>query len=154
AHANLIVHRDLKPANILIKEDLSGEPQVKLLDFGIAKVLGGEAADLTRTGGRAMTPAYASPEQVRGERVGTATDVYSLGVILYELLTGRLPYALEDTSNLMAAALIAGVEPDPPSVAVTPGSRTPITPAADGPGDVESVAEAAAARMTRPDRLR
>ena len=91
AHRNLVVHRDLKPSNILVTD--AGEP--KLLDFGIAKVLL-EDTDLseTRSGSTAMTPRYASPEQVRGQRVTTASDVYTLGVILYELLTGQAPYPL------------------------------------------------------------
>jgi len=90
AHRHAVIHRDLKPSNILVKEDGS----VKLLDFGIAKHLEGvdARADRTRTGLRLMTPAYAAPEQVRGEGVGMHSDVYSLGVILYELLTGELPH--------------------------------------------------------------
>ena len=91
AHANLIVHRDLKPSNVLVSKD----GQVKLLDFGIAKLLEGEGRRettlLTIEGGRAMTPEYAAPEQLRGEAVTTATDVYALGVLLYVLLTGQHP---------------------------------------------------------------
>lgn len=89
AHSQLVVHRDLKPSNILVKND--GTP--KLLDFGIAKILdieGNDAATATQFG--MMTPQYASPEQIRGEKVTTLSDVYSLGIILYELLTGRRPY--------------------------------------------------------------
>ena len=92
AHQNLIVHRDLKPSNILVTR----AGRVKLLDFGIAKLLespSDDAAALTRTGVRALTPEYAAPEQLRGGRVTTATDVYGLGVLLYELLTGQRPHA-------------------------------------------------------------
>ncbi len=96
AHANLVVHRDLKPSNILVTAD----GQVKLLDFGIARVMGEDDEGLTRSGQRVMTPAYASPEQVRGEPVTTASDVYSLGVVLYELLCGRHPH--RDTASTPA----------------------------------------------------
>src|SRR5690606_10698783 len=90
AHQKLVVHRDLKPSNILVSED--GTPS--LLDFGIAKLLGDEddTAPHTRTGLRMLTPEYAAPEQLRGEPATTATDVYALGAILYELLAGRRPF--------------------------------------------------------------
>jgi non-specific serine/threonine protein kinase/serine/threonine-protein kinase len=101
AHRKLIVHRDLKPANILV--DRTGEP--KLLDFGIARLLE-RAAECTRTA-QAMTPEYASPEQVRGEAVGTATDIYSLGVVLYQLLTGRLPYNRTAGALDLAEAIVS-----------------------------------------------
>ncbi|MEK8030608.1 protein kinase [Ideonella sp. DXS29W] len=103
AHARLVVHRDLKPGNILV----TPQGQVRLLDFGIAKLLAADPAhaELTAPAQRAMTPQYAAPEQILGQPIGTAADIYSLGVVLYELLTGVLPYqprrasaaALEDT---------------------------------------------------------
>ena len=97
AHRNLVVHRDLKPSNLLV--DASGT--VKLLDFGIAKILAsdGESGDSTRLEDRALTPAYAAPEQILGRPATTSTDVYSLGVVLYELLTGRLPHVRSTTSH-------------------------------------------------------
>lgn len=114
AHQNLIVHRDLKPGNILV--DKSGS--VKLLDFGIARVLS-DTADQTMTvaGAQMLTPEYASPEQVRGEPVTTATDVYSLGIILYELLTGRKAQAIEETSLAGIAKAVCETSPARPSVA-------------------------------------
>jgi len=115
AHQNLIVHRDLKPGNILVTAD--GTP--KLLDFGVAKLVDPESVGRNRTltlaGGRLMTPDYASPEQVRGEPVTTATDVYSLGVILYELLTGKRPYRLEAYSPEAIERVICHEEPRKPS---------------------------------------
>jgi len=116
AHGHAFIHRDLKPSNILVKNDGS----VHLLDFGIAKQLESLDAqtDQTMTGLRLMTPAYASPEQIRGDRVGVGTDVYSLGVILYELLTGQLPFDLSNLTPAEAATIIAEHEPGKPSVAV------------------------------------
>jgi len=108
AHTNLIVHRDLKPANILVTND----GDVRLLDFGIAKLLTeGEAneTELTKAGGRALTPEYASPEQITGEAITTASDVYSLGVLLYELLTGERPYKLKrDTRISLEEEIVNG----------------------------------------------
>ncbi len=98
AHRNLVVHRDLKPSNLLV--DATGT--VKLLDFGIAKILASdpEGGASTRLEDRALTPAYAAPEQILGRPATTSTDVYSLGVVLYELLTGRLPHVRATTSHL------------------------------------------------------
>ena len=119
AHANAVIHRDLKPSNILVKSDGS----VRLLDFGIAKQVESMElpVDQTLTGLRLMTPAYASPEQIRGDRVGISTDVYSLGVILYELLTGQLPFDLSGLTPAEAASIIAEHEPGRPSAAVRRG---------------------------------
>lgn len=116
SHRNLIVHRDLKPGNILVNE--AGVP--KLLDFGIAKLLAedsGRGNRGTTTIHRVMTPVYASPEQVRGEPVTTASDVYSLGVVLFEMLTGRLPYRFEDESAAAVERAIQLAEPMRPSEA-------------------------------------
>ncbi len=104
AHAQLVVHRDIKPSNVLV--DAQGEPH--LLDFGIAKLIEASAEQTeTGTGMRVLSPAYAAPEQILGEPVGTATDVYSLGVLLYELLTGRLPHRRTSRDPGVLAAGIA-----------------------------------------------
>jgi len=115
AHKSLVVHRDIKPGNILVTSD--GAP--KLLDFGIAKLLA-DGAELTRTrtGERMMTPEYASPEQVRGDSITTSTDVYALGVLLYELLSGRRPFHMETTSPIEMARVICEQTPTAPSMVV------------------------------------
>ena len=127
AHQRLVVHRDLKPGNILV----TGDGNVKLLDFGIAKILRPERAgeETTRTLARLMTPEYASPEQVNGANITTQTDVYSLGVVLYELLTGHRPYRLLRAAVREMERVIAEEEPTRPSlvVATTEERVTPRT---------------------------
>lgn len=117
AHQRLIVHRDLKPGNILVAGD--GTP--KLLDFGIAKILDPEdmpgQLEPTLTVFRVLTPGYASPEQIKGEPITTATDVYSLGVILFELLTGSSPYRITSRSAQEIARAVCDFEPERPSTA-------------------------------------
>jgi eukaryotic-like serine/threonine-protein kinase len=120
AHANLIVHRDLKPSNVLVRTD----GQVKLLDFGIAKLIEGEgesgtAALLTREGG-ALTPAYAAPEQLTGQTITTATDVYALGVLLHELLTGQHPAGRGPHTHANLVKAIVDTETARPSDIVAP----------------------------------
>jgi serine/threonine protein kinase/tetratricopeptide (TPR) repeat protein len=150
AHRNLVVHRDLKPSNILV----TPEGTVKLLDFGIAKVLGGdidnsENRTLTRTGFRVMTPGYASPEQARGQTVTTSSDVYSLGVVLYELLSGRRPYSIQGYSQTELEKVICTSDPEKPSTVIErPGDETP------GEGAEVTPISVSVARSTLPDRLR
>jgi serine/threonine-protein kinase len=120
AHQNLVIHRDIKPANILVAADGG----VRLLDFGIAKLVNAgwreDPAEqpITRTELRAMTPEYASPEQIRGETVTTASDVYALGVVLYELLAGQRPYNLESGSPHELTEVICSCVPERPSAVV------------------------------------
>jgi eukaryotic-like serine/threonine-protein kinase len=117
AHQNLIIHRDIKPANIRV----TGDVEPKLLDFGIAKLLDpvtSTVGELTMTFATHMTPEYASPEQVRGENITTASDVYSLGVVLYELLTGQRPYNIKSRNPTDIARVIGEYEPARPSIAV------------------------------------
>jgi serine/threonine protein kinase len=142
AHQNLLVHRDLKPANILVTAE--GEP--KLLDFGIAKRLepgSSTVPNRTQTGLRMMTPVYASPEQVRGEAIATTSDVYALGVLLYELLAGRSPYRVVNGLPHEIERAICEQEPERPSLAL-------FRAVADAP----SPEEIARARRTRPQALR
>src|SRR6185436_4327410 len=148
AHQNLIVHRDIKPSNILI----TGDGTVKLLDFGIAKLIGASSSfgETTLASARVMTPEYASPEQARGETFTTSSDVYSLGVLLYELLSGHRPYRIVTTSPLEIIQAICEQEPDRPSTAV---GRTETTNTSGGMAEVtpETVSKA---RDSQPDRLR
>src|SRR5690606_33623906 len=150
AHRNLGVHRDLQPANILV----TAQGGVKLLDFGIAKLLeaGGEAESEQHTlaGFRMMTPEYASPEQVRGEAVTTASDVYQLGLLLYELLAGDRPYRLAGRSPSEIERVICQEQAPRPSTTLLPRRGT------DSGGDPvprTTPEQAAAARRTTPQRL-
>jgi serine/threonine-protein kinase len=143
AHSQLIVHRDLKPSNVLVTK----EGQVKLLDFGIAKLVDGPdptAAEtrLTRFGGWALTPEYAAPEQFTGGAISTATDLYALGVILYELLSGRHPVSVP--ANTPLELLKAVIETPAPQM----------SEAATAGDDAEARAGIAAARGTTPEHLR
>lgn len=146
AHGNLVVHRDLKPSNILVTADGA----VKLLDFGIAKLLEGEAAGagtLTSMYGHPMTPEFAAPEQFSGGQVTTASDVYSLGVVLYELLTGGRPHGAGPRLPHEIAAAVLETEPARPSLAVGRSARAE---AGTEPGAEQA---AAAMRATSPQRL-
>lgn len=141
AHRNLVVHRDLKPSNILVTAD----GQVKLLDFGIAKLLREERAAApahTRTEERWMTPEYAAPEQVRGEPISTMTDVYALGVLLYTLLTGKRPLCFGGRSAVEVERVVCEETPPAPSQALGEGC------------DEADVAALCDARRTDPVRLR
>src|SRR5215467_10401123 len=150
AHQNLVIHRDIKPGNLLV----TPAGKVKLLDFGIAKLLlpGPGRDETTQAAARAMTPDYASPEQVRGDPITTSSDVYSLGVLLYELLTGHRPYRITTGSPVEIIRAICEQEPDKPSTAVAKVRALP-----DGESDTvvrltpESVSKA---RASQPDKLR
>ena len=120
AHQNLVVHRDLKPSNILVADDGT----VKLLDFGIAKMVDDDAPGLTRTGERWMTPEYAAPEQIKGHAITTATDIYQLGVLLYELLTGSRPHGEGTTSIFEIQRAICEDPPTRPSSAIARAATT------------------------------
>jgi len=148
AHQNLVVHRDIKPNNILITAE--GAP--KLLDFGIAKVMNPELArsalEMTMTGLAPLTPAYASPEQVRGDAITTVSDVYSLGVVLYMLLTGHAPYRFKSHDRAELVQVICQQEPLRPSTAIRQSQKTDGSPVTPTPEIVSRTREG------EPDKLR
>jgi non-specific serine/threonine protein kinase/serine/threonine-protein kinase len=138
AHQNLVVHRDLKPANIVV----TAEAQPKLLDFGIAKLLSvGIDPDLAPTATLlpVMTPEYASPEQVRGETITTASDIYSLGIVLYELLAGVRPYSVRADSLEEIVRVVCETDPRPPSAALLSGPAAALRSAAELRGDLDTI---------------
>jgi eukaryotic-like serine/threonine-protein kinase len=152
AHANLVVHRDLKPSNILVTDDGA----VRLLDFGVAKLLDdsqneAHETELTRLVGRALTLDYASPEQLHGGAIGIASDVYSLGVILYLLLCGVKPYLIGRECKFDAEKILREIDPKPPSIRAI-SNEVDSASAAIESGASGSAARAAL-RRTSPERL-
>lgn len=151
AHQNLIIHRDIKPGNVLVEE--SG--RVKLVDFGIAKLLNPHlapaSAPMTAVFQRAFTPDYASPEQVRGEPLTTASDVYSLGILLYELLAGRQPYRIRKGTPDELIEVVCEKNPEPPSTRL---ARTETVVSLDGAAEEITPATVSQNRSTTAEHLR
>lgn len=149
AHQNLVVHRDIKPSNVLVSDG----GVVKLLDFGVAKLLtdDAEAVPHTRVGFRLLTPEYASPEQLLGDPVTTASDVYSLGVLFYELLTATRPHAHTTGGLQSRIEAVLEHEPERPSAVA---ARTPALQRKGSGEPAENAAHVATLRGTTPDRLR
>ncbi|MCA1624215.1 MAG: protein kinase [Acidobacteria bacterium] len=151
AHQNLIIHRDLKPGNILVTKD--GTP--KLLDFGIAKILdpnlSADTLSPTLTGMRLMTPEYASPEQIRGEVLTPASDIYSLGVLLYEVLTGKRPYRFSSRAPHDIARVVCEEEPETPAMVITKDEFSPEVSTGE---TIKSLEILSRNRQTTPESLR
>ena len=153
AHRHLVVHRDIKPSNVLVSRD----GQVKLLDFGIAKPLGTEEGERTQATARLLTPRYASPEQLRGEPASTATDVYLLGLLLYELVAGRRPFAAHEGDAFALERALREDDPPRPSDALARESKAAVA-ARELRGDIDRIVLLAlrkdpAARYSSVERL-